>query len=174
MAEDSTDPETEAVGKTGTETPRSDTGSDPLVRPIGYVEEEAVVRPIGDRELYLGNEGAADPGRHNRSFEYVLSVSSDAHPLTTHHRPLADGPNEWSRFEAAADTARCLHRREGSLLIHCTAGVSRSSALTATTLAVEEHRPFEEALETVRAARPIATPHPALRKLAVIYLAAQG
>jgi atypical dual specificity phosphatase len=154
----------------GAETPPYE----PLVRPIGYVEDEAVVRRVGDRDLYLGNERAADPARHDRSFEYVLSVSSDAQPLTTHHRPLVDGPgNDWGRFEAATDTARRLSRAEGSLLIHCTAGVSRSSALVATTLAAEAGHRFEEALETVRETRPIATPHPALRKLAVIYLAAR-
>ena len=146
-----------------------------FVRPKGYVEDEAVVRRIGDRDLYLGNEAAADPERHDRTFEYVLSASSEAYPLTTHHRPLTDGPgNAWTAFEDAVDTARRLYRREGSLLVHCRAGISRSTTLVATALAAEEDRRFRDALALVQDARPAALPHPALHELAVVYLAANA
>jgi atypical dual specificity phosphatase len=149
--------------------------TDPIVRPIGFVEDRAVVRRIGDRELFLGNRHAADPSRHDQSFEFVLSASTDSHPLTTHHHPLDDGPgNEWQTFADAVETARSLYRRDGSVLVHCTAGVSRSSTLLATAIAAEEDVSLEDALSTVRAARPVATPHPALHGQAVIYLAADG
>ncbi len=147
-----------------------------VVRPLNYVADEPVVRRIGDRDLYIGNRLAADPDRHGRSFEfeYVLSVGSDEYPLTTHHRPLEDGPdNEWTVFEAAVDTARELFRRDGSLLVHCKAGISRSSTLLATTLAAEEDRTFADALALVQRARPHAMPHPALHEQAICYLAAR-
>lgn len=142
------------------------------VRPKGYVEDEPVARRIGDRDLFLGNRGAAHTGQNGREFEFVLSVSSDAYPLTTHHHPLSDGPdNEWSAFEAAVDAARELHGREGSLLVHCEAGISRSTTVLATTVAAEEGRHFVDALGLVQEARPHAVPHPALHELGVTYLA---
>ena len=147
---------------------------EPIVRPFGYVADEPIVRRIGERELFLGNEFAADPARHDRSFEFVLSATTDERPLTTHHHPLDDGPgNDWSTFEAAVDTARALYRREGSLLIHCKAGISRSSALVATTIAAEENRRLDDAFAIVHEARPHAVSHPALHESAVIYLAAR-
>lgn len=146
-----------------------------LARPLGYVEEEPVIQPIGDRDLFLGNILSADPATHDQSFGDVLSLKTDEQPLTTHHHPLDDGPdNEWREFEAAVRAARQLYRAEGSLLIHCNAGISRSSTLIACLLAVEEGRTYREALDVVHQYRPMAMPHPALQELAVIYLAANG
>lgn len=159
------------------ETSSSDAGSTPkaLVRPKGYVEDEPIIRRIGERNLYLGNAFAANPRYHDRTFEYVLSATDEEHPLTTHHRPLTDGPgNEWAAFEGAVDTARRLSRRDGSVLIHCKAGISRSTTLIATALAAEEDRRFRDALGIVQDARPFAMPNPALHTLAVIYLATRS
>ncbi|WP_410766967.1 dual specificity protein phosphatase family protein [Haloferax sp. DFSO60] len=144
------------------------------VRPFGYVEDEAIIRSVGDRDLYLGNKFAAVPERHTEEFDYVLSATEQSYPLTTHHHPLIDGAgNEWGEFAAAVDTARLLSQREGSVLIHCTAGISRSSTLIATAIAAEENRRFRDALATVQETRPFATPNPALYELAVVYLAAE-
>jgi atypical dual specificity phosphatase len=146
-----------------------------VVRPRGYVEPEPVIRRIGDRDLFLGNEHAADPSRHDRTFDAVLSVSSDSYPATTHHRPLTDSADaEWQSFADAVETGRELVVESGSLLIHCRAGISRSTAVLATTLAAVDDRPFRDALETVLDARPAAMPHPRLHELGVLYLAARG
>jgi Predicted protein-tyrosine phosphatase len=148
--------------------------SEIAVRPIGYIEDGPIIRRIGERNLYLGNKHAADSGQHDQSFRYVVSVSTDDYPLTTHHHPLDDGPgNDWKTFECAVDTARKLLQQDGSVLVHCTAGISRSSAVIATVLAAEESRPLRESLSTVLQARSTATPHPALHELAVVYLAAR-
>lgn len=145
----------------------------PVVRPFGYVEKRPIIRRLADRELYLGNALAADPREHDREFEYVLSATRDEQPLTTHHRPLVDGPNnDWPSFERAVDTVRTLYRTGRPTLVHCKAGISRSSTLIATALAAEEDELFTDALDTVQEARPFATPHPALHELAVVYLAA--
>jgi atypical dual specificity phosphatase len=145
----------------------------PLVRPFGDVEEHAVIRQIGTSDLYLGNELAADPTYHDREFGFVLSATEKPCPLTTHHHPLVDGSgNEWSDFRTAVDRCRTLYRQDGSVLVHCSAGISRSSTLLATTIAAEEQRTFREALEIVQKARPYAMPNPALHELAVVYLAA--
>lgn len=153
---------------------QTESGGELLVRPLHYIEDDPVIRQIGDHDLYLGNWRAADPAYHDQTFTYVLSSTSSTPPMTTHHCPLTDGPdNKWKAFEEAVDTARKLYRREGSLLIHCTAGISRSSTIIATTLAAEENRQLHDALSIVKQARPTASPNPALHEWAVIYLAAQ-
>jgi hypothetical protein len=147
---------------------------DVLVWPFGQIEQQPVIRPVGETDLYLGNKFAATPG-HGREFEFVLSATQEPYPLTTHHHPLADGPdNEWPTFAAAVDTARRLYRRDGPVLVHCKAGISRSSTLVATTLAAEEDRPLREALDIVHETRPRAMPNPALHEQAVLYLAAHS
>ncbi|MFH5798985.1 dual specificity protein phosphatase family protein [Haladaptatus sp. CMAA 1911] len=154
-----------------------DAGDEPhvFVRPVGYVADEPAIRRLGPRDLFIGNEAAAHPDRHDHAFDCVLSVSTESHPLTTHHHPLIDGAgNEWHAFESAVDTARRLFRGEGSLLVHCTAGISRSSTVLAATLAAEEDRTFHDALAIVQEARPHAVPNPALHELAVTYLAARS
>lgn len=165
----------ESTDSTETPSPDAERPPEPLVRPKGYVEDEAIVRRIGDRNLHLGNALAANPEYHDRTFECVLSATDEEQPLTTHHRPLTDGPgNEWGAFEGAVDTARRLSRRDGPVLIHCKAGISRSTTLIATALAAEEDRRFRDALGIVQDARPLAMPNPALHALAVIYLAARS
>lgn len=147
----------------------------PHVRPIGCHPETPIVRRIGDRDLFLGNRHAADPERAPRSFDAVCTVAEERSPATTHHVPLVDGPEaEWARFKDAVETARSLHRSEGSVLVHCKAGISRSTTVLATTIATEEGRPLREAFEHVWAARPHAVAHPRLHELAVWYVAAVG
>jgi atypical dual specificity phosphatase len=132
----------------------------PLARPFGFVGDEPVVRRIGDRALFLGNLHASDTDPGER-FDHVVSLTTDPRAATTYHRPLTDGYDvEWSRFADAVDTARRLHRTDGSVLVHCKAGVSRSSAVLASTLAAAEGRRVRDALSEVQAARPIAMPHP--------------
>jgi hypothetical protein len=143
-----------------------------FVRPRGYVEDEPVARRIGDRDLFVGNYHAASTDAFEDRFEYVLSVSAEPYPLTTHHRPLVDGPsNEWAAFAGAVDTARELHGNEGCLLVNCKAGISRSTTVLATTIAAAEARSFADALVAIQDARPHAVPHPALHELGVTYLA---
>ena len=144
-----------------------------VVRPFGYRHDDPIVQRIDDRDLFVGNVHAADAGRHDCSFDHVLSATRESQPTTTHHRPFVDGPRaDWQPFEAAADTA-CRLVGEGSLLIHCSHGISRSATLAAIALAVTEDRPFRDALSAVQSARPPAQPHPALHELAVAYLAKQ-
>jgi len=163
------------MGPNGGDASETPTGrSEPLVRPYGYVEKEAIIRRMADRDLYLGNKFAAMPTKHDEEFEFVISVSKETFPLTTHHHRLIDGGgNDWAAFESAVDTARSLFREEGRLLIHCKAGISRSSTLVATTIAAEEDMRFSDALAIVQDARPFAIPNPALHELAVTYLAAK-
>jgi len=130
-----------------------------------------VARRVGGTDLFVGNEHAADPTRCDGSFDYVLSLTETVRPATTHHRPLVDGAgNDWAAFAAAADTA-CRLVGRGTLLIHCAHGISRSAVVAGVAVAATAGRSLRDAMESVRAARPPATVHPALREQAVCYLA---
>jgi atypical dual specificity phosphatase len=147
-----------------------------VVRPFGHGHDRPIARRVGERRLFVGNAAAADPDHDRtdalRRVDHVLSLTAEPQPATTHHRPLVDGPdNEWRAFEAAADAAcRLLGARPGSLLVHCSHGISRSAAVAAVAVAAVESRRFRDALTAVRSARPPATVHPALCEQAVWYL----
>lgn len=142
------------------------------VRPIGFRSDEPVARPIPNSNLVLGNQHAAGDAFAD-SYAAVLSLTPQAQPLTTDHQPLIDGHgNEWRTFEAAIDTARELARLDSPVLIHCKAGISRSTTVIATALAAEAGTTFQQALDRILQVRPLAVPHPTLHKLGVYYLAA--
>ncbi|WP_435359372.1 phosphatase [Haloarchaeobius sp. DFWS5] len=141
------------------------------VRPFGYVEPYPVVCEVDDASVFIGNVHATTA----RSFDAVLSLTEKRQPETTHYHPLVDGPEtDWPEFAAAVDETRAFLAEAGSLLVHCKAGVSRSAAVLATALAVEQEEPFLAGLDRVQAARPVAVPHPALHELGVVYLAARS
>lgn len=142
-------------------------------RPFGFVADKPVVRQVGNRPCFLGNVHAADPSATGSRFNQVVSATADPQPTTTHHRPLDDGDdNDWQRFAAAVDATRDCLRAPGTTLVHCKAGVSRSTTLIATAVAAEESTAFRAVLNEIHKTRPVATPHPALRRDAAIYLAA--
>lgn len=146
-----------------------------IARPKSFVADGPVIRRIGERDVYLGNRHATDPEAHDREFAFVVSVNADPGPLTTHHRPLHDGPgNPWGDFAAAVDAVRECMRRDGSVLVNCKAGVSRSTTVLSAAMAVEEGATFRAAYEAVRRARKWAIPHPRLCELGVYYVAAEG
>lgn len=154
---------------------RDSTESDLFVRPFRCAVDRPVFARLGEREYYLGNAPAANSARCDRAFDYVLSLTREPRPRTTYHCPLTDdAENDWRAFADAVDTARRLFRRDGSVLVHCKAGISRSSAVTAAALAAEEGRAFVDALHLVQDARPHAIPHPALHEQAVVYVAARS
>lgn len=144
-----------------------------FVRPFGYDAGVPMIRQIGDRELYLGNGHAVNDDE--TLFEHVLSLTAEPNSASTHHRPLVDGDgNDWAAFERAVDTAWELLGRDGSTLVHCKHGISRSSAVIATAIAAEEAITFREALDVVHDVWPHAVPHPRLHEQAIVYLTSRS
>jgi hypothetical protein len=153
--------------------PWTSADGDVLVRPFGYVHDDPVLVRVPGRDAWLGNVHAASEPGGAMSFPFVLSLTEDARPATTHHQPFVDGrDHDLAAFHAAVDDARALFARDGDVLVHCKAGISRSAAVLATAIAAESGQSVRDALELVRCARPVATPHPALVESAVTYLAA--
>jgi atypical dual specificity phosphatase len=166
MSHDSTQ-STDAAG------PGDHSRATPSVRPFGWVADAPVVRRLGDRDCFLGNAPAVASPECICNFDHVLSLTRASQPATTHHRPLTDDANNnWGRFAAAVDAARRLLARDGAVLIHCEAGVSRSSAVAAAALAAREDRQFVDALHEIQDYRVHAIPHPALHALGVQYVGA--
>jgi atypical dual specificity phosphatase len=135
------------------------------------LQHPVVCEQIGHRPLYLGSSRAAAEGVIDEKFSHVITVSSYSQPRTTEFIPLVDGPElDYSQFKQAVETIRQYYRQREPILVHCEVGISRSAAVIATTLAAEEHKSFEEALEEVKQYRRRASPRKPLRKCAKRYL----
>ncbi|ELZ46089.1 Dual specificity protein phosphatase [Halorubrum californiense DSM 19288] len=84
--------------------------------------------------------------------------------------PMTDGPrNEYDAFAAAAETV--VKRREAGqrVLIHCSAGASRSPAVAAAAMTRLTDRSLGEAFEQVLAPRSEVDPHDALVRRAATF-----
>lgn len=87
--------------------------------------------------------------------------------------PMRDGPrNERAAFERAVAAVRSRIDAGKTVLVHCSAGASRSPSVAATALALAEGVDLETAFDRTLDRRPAADPHPALvRQAARVYAA---
>ncbi|MFB6171168.1 MAG: dual specificity protein phosphatase family protein [Haloarculaceae archaeon] len=89
-------------------------------------------------------------------------------------RPLVDGPScAFDAFADAVEAVRTVRRRDESVLVHCSAGASRSVSVAAAALAGETGTGLGRTLARISAARAAADPHPALVHHARRYLRVQ-
>ena len=135
---------------------------------------KAIAARVGDRDLWIGNVGAIKPrllAEMDLNPEYVISVNGTATTVTTNHHPLKDEHvNDLQQFSNAVAATRNRIRTEGSVLVNCSVGVSRSAAVIATAIAAEEGLSFDAGVAEVRDNRPRARPHPKLKLNAYAYL----
>jgi predicted protein tyrosine phosphatase len=135
---------------------------------------QALAARIGDRKLWIANSGAVESNHLSAMDldpEYVVSVNKNETWATTDHHPLKDGfVNDQAEFSAAVETTREHIRADGTVIVNCAAGISRSSTVIATALAAEEERSFAAAVEEINETRPRARPHPKLKLNAFAYL----
>jgi atypical dual specificity phosphatase len=85
--------------------------------------------------------------------------------------PMVDGPrNDPAAFERAV-TAVSWRLGGGGVLVHCSAGASRSPAVAATALALHEGLELDDAFRRVAARRDAVDPHDALvRRAASVFV----
>jgi atypical dual specificity phosphatase len=136
----------------------------------------AIAARIGDRALWIANGRAIDPDNLETlglNPMYVVSVNLTPTNATTDHYALKDGfLNDQEVFTRAVDTTRKRLRDDGTVIVNCAAGISRSSAVIATALAAEENMTFDDAVDEIRETREYARPHSKLQLNATVYLAA--
>jgi protein tyrosine phosphatase (PTP) superfamily phosphohydrolase (DUF442 family) len=88
-------------------------------------------------------------------------------PVEYHKVGLIDGEgNRPETLVAAVLMLAQLLARHERVLVHCHAGVSRSSTVVTVYLSARDGIPVAQALAQVRRARPVANPHAALVRLA--------
>jgi atypical dual specificity phosphatase len=75
---------------------------------------------------------------------------------------------------AVAAVITAIDTHDGDVLVHCQAGISRSSMVLITALAEIDDTCFDDAYNEVYNAKPSIAPHPALRELALEYLGEDG
>jgi len=135
---------------------------------------KAIAAQVGDRNLWIGNIGAIKPrllSELELNPEYIVTVNETATAATTDHYPLTDGEvNDHQQFSAAVGTTRAHIRNEGTVLVNCSVGVSRSATVIATAIAAEDGLSFDAAVAEIRDHRPRANPHPKLQLNAYAYL----
>ena len=143
--------------------------TDRAVRTIPYdVAPEkfptALAARIGDRNLWIANGGAIESNHlsaMNLDPEYVVTVNQNATWATTDHHPLKDGfINDQEEFADAVATTRDSIRADGTVIVNCSAGISRSTTVIATAIAAEDDLSFEAAVDEIKDTRPRAQPHP--------------
>ena len=97
----------------------------------------------------------------------AAGMSAMARPVEYQKVGLIDGEgNEPSTLLAAVYMLYQLRARHERTLVHCHAGISRSSAVLSLYLAGHDTTSFEKALGRVREERPMVQPHPALTRMA--------
>jgi protein-tyrosine phosphatase len=122
--------------------------------------------------LFVGDsEDAGDTARYRaHGIEHVVGLThtppDGGYPdgVTVTRVPLYDGPrNDFENF-ATAVTATLSALDDGErVLVHCSAGTSRSVSVAATVLARRRATSYEAALQTVQRGRDTdVDPHPAL------------
>jgi protein-tyrosine phosphatase len=98
------------------------------------------------------------------------AVSSRDRRINYLHFPLSDcRPIPTGKFDAILD-AIAENIRWGKVLLHCSAGMSRSPVMAASWMHAVGYKTFYAALEEIAGLRPIIDPSPALLKSAKEHL----
>lgn len=122
--------------------------------------------------LFIGCQDAATNFQEvtRNKISSILNVAVGVMPTKIENikhksMPLYDEPRFDIRahFEEGVDFLR-EQLASGSVLVHCNAGISRSTTIIVAFLMKEKKMGLNEALELVRVARPIAKPNPGFMK----------
>lgn len=127
--------------------------------------------------IYIGNSGSGiRAGKEDLTIPVVSltkfkidTIEYDGNKYI--HTPLIDGSgNSQEDFNEAVNRALNCIEEYGAVLVHCSAGISRSSAVVSTIIAEKENIPFNEAFNLVKSTKSNVNPAPELIKLAKEYL----
>jgi protein-tyrosine phosphatase len=126
---------------------------------------------IGEK-LYVGSirDAASHERQRNNDIDAVVRLSFEspdngyAWGVEEYNFPMMDGPrNDRAKLEQAVEKTVSLIETDHTVLVHCSAGESRSVGVSVASLALLEDWTFEKALEEVSESRT-AKIHPAVRE----------
>lgn len=125
--------------------------------------------------LSVGTVSDAEDGSllRDRGIDVVVSLTHDdpdTEPVPRVDVPMTDGPrNEYPAFAEAVEAV--VERRDAGqrVLVHCSAGASRSPAVAAAAMTRLTDRDLGEAFEQVSARRSEVDPHDALVRRAAAF-----
>lgn len=123
-------------------------------------------------DLYISDQYDAenDVLLDEHGIDLVVTLCSYRNPSTDIHHPLVDGEDSQPQFDHAVELIDVARDGRTTVLVHCTAGISRSVAVVATVLATTEGLEFDDALERIERVHERADPEPGLRTHAERYL----
>ncbi|RLM72500.1 dual specificity protein phosphatase [Halorubrum sp. Atlit-26R] len=108
-----------------------------------------------------------------RGIDTVVSLTHDdpdTGPVARVDVPMLDGPqNEYQSFVDAVETVVARREAGQRVLVHCSAGASRSPAVAAAAMTRLTDRDLGEAFEQVSARRSAVDPHDALIRRAATF-----
>uniref|UniRef100_A0A8D0HVE9 Dual specificity protein phosphatase 15 n=1 Tax=Sphenodon punctatus TaxID=8508 RepID=A0A8D0HVE9_SPHPU len=116
-----------------------------------------------------GNAKDLEQLRRNK-ITHILSIHESPQPLLqeiTYLRILlTDIPeaNIKKHFKECINFIHSCRLRGGNCLVHCLAGISRSTTIVLAYIMAVTELNWREALESVRAARPVVSPNPGFRQ----------
>ncbi|XP_043351614.1 dual specificity protein phosphatase 15 isoform X1 [Dermochelys coriacea] len=122
--------------------------------------------------LYLGNFiDAKDLEQLSRNkITHIISIHESPQPLLqemTYLRiPLPDTPeaNIKKHFKECISFIHYCRLHGGNCLVHCLAGISRSTTIVVAYVMAVTELSWQEVLQAVRAVRPIANPNPGFKQ----------
>ena len=140
--------------------------------PLKFLASEVVSMQEVTAGLFVADiEQAGDHARYDaHAITDVLKLTHEppetGYPrsVTIHEFAMMDGPrNDQVILQRAVATAVDQLAAGGRVVIHCSAGASRSVAVAAATIAVRQDRRFETGLDVIRE-RLSPTLHPSVRE----------
>ena len=129
-------------------------------------------------DLFVGTveDATDDSALETHSVTTIISLTHETpsfteQELTIHSIPLIDGPqHNRQQFTKAVEETIAALEADGGVLVHCSAGASRSPTVAATALALSQDMELEDALKQVAVDRDAVDPHEALlRQAAHVY-----
>jgi protein-tyrosine phosphatase len=126
--------------------------------------------PISQVDHRLFVSGYAEANNLNHVNPHKISAVLDVHQTPDEHQnpdiiymhiPFEDGEEIPQRqFVKCLGWLKFMHEAGHNILIHCAAGISRSVTITAAFMHYAGICDFNEAIERIKSARPIANPAP--------------